>query len=99
MMADDGRTVAALAPVAAGGVAAGRRIIALRVRASQNVVGVDRVATAADDLALLGQRGLLGDVDLVRVQIIQARGHHHALNVLPWSVADAFTRVDARGAA
>jgi len=99
MMADDGRTVAALGPVAAGGVAAGCRIIALWVRAGQNVVGVDRVAAAADDLTFLGQGGLLGDGDLVRVQIIHARRDHHALDVLPWSVADALTRVDARGAA
>src|SRR4051794_16066120 len=41
VVTDDGRAVAALGPVAAGGVTAGRRISALRVRAGQNVVRVD----------------------------------------------------------
>src|SRR5262245_63002218 len=48
VVADDGRALAALAPVAAGGVAAGGGIPAVRVGAGQDVVLVGLVAPALD---------------------------------------------------
>src|SRR5207344_216586 len=84
VMADDGRAIAALGPVATGGIAAGGRVLALRVRAGQDVVYVDRVAAAAERIALLGQPGLLVDVGRGRVQVIQVRSHHDTLDVFPW---------------
>src|SRR5262249_35660761 len=65
MVPHDRRTLSALRPVPASGVATGRRVESLRVGAGQNVVRVDRVAAAADHLALLGQGRLL--VNIVRI--------------------------------
>ena len=62
MVAHNGRSVATLGPVAAGGVATGRRIEPVRVRPGQNVVHVDRVAAAANDFALLSQSSLFVDI-------------------------------------
>src|SRR5258708_51914 len=98
MVTHDGRALATLRPVSAGGVAAGRGEEALRVRAGQNIVRVDRVAAAADRLAFLGQRRLLGDIVRIRVEILDALCHHHALGILPRTLADAFARVNAGGA-
>jgi hypothetical protein len=94
----NGRALAVLRPVPAGGIATGRGEEALRVRARQHVVHVDRVAAAADHLTLLGQSRLLGDIVRIRVEILHALRHHCALGVLPWALADAVARVDASGA-
>src|ERR1043166_6199649 len=51
VMADDRRAVAALGPVAAGSVAAGGRIHALRVGAGEDVVGIHRIAAAGHHVA------------------------------------------------
>src|SRR5688572_16549338 len=64
VVADDRRALAAFRPVAAGGVAAGGRVHAGRIRARENVVLVGLFAAALDDLALLGERGLLAEVVL-----------------------------------
>jgi hypothetical protein len=58
---------------------------------------IDRVAAAAHNLALLIQGSLLVDVDRSRVEIIQARGHHHTFRVFPRSGADAVARIYTRG--
>ena len=62
MVAQDGRALAALGPVAAGGIPARRREHPCRVRAGQNIVHIYRVATATDTLTRLGQGCQLGDV-------------------------------------
>src|SRR5260370_1066378 len=59
---------------------------------------VFRVAATADELALLGKRSLLGDVDQGRVQIIHVSGYHHSLGVLPRADANSIARIDACGA-
>src|SRR4029079_19050703 len=76
-VADHRRTLAALRPVAARrvDVAGARRRVGLR--AGQDVVHVRRVAAAVDDVAALGERGLLGEV-VVAVQLAQVVGDHHA---------------------
>src|SRR6516162_1775476 len=61
-MTKDGRAFAALRPVPASGIAAGGREHTFGIRTGENVMGVDRVAAAADHLAFLGQRGLLGEI-------------------------------------
>src|SRR6266480_6184395 len=53
LVADDRRALAALGPVAAGGVAARRREAPVRVRAREDVVLVRRITAALDHLALL----------------------------------------------
>ena len=60
---------------------------------------VDRIAPAADRLAFLGQRSLLGDVARIRVQVRDALGHDRTLGILPRALADAIARIDAFGAA
>src|SRR5207249_5691323 len=59
VMADHRRPLAALRPVAAGAVIAGCERGAVGLRAGQDVVHVGCVATAVDQLPLLGQRRLL----------------------------------------
>ena len=95
MMADDGRAFAVARPVLAGRVAARRRIHALRIRPGQHVVLVGFVAAALDHLALLGERGLLGDIGLVGMQFIDRIGDDNALDVLPRALADPVARIDA----
>ncbi len=58
-MADDGRALAALGPVAAGGVAAGGRVVAVGIAAGQDVMLVDRITPAGDDAALFRECRLL----------------------------------------
>ena len=89
----------ALRPVAAGPVLGGREGRPVRLRAGERVMHVRRIATAVDDRALLGQRGLLGEFVIVAVQIVDAGRDHHAFGVLPWSAADAVARIHRRRAA
>ena len=67
---------------------------AVRLRAGEDVVPVRRVAAAVDHLALLGQRGLLADLVVGAVQIVDVLRDHLALGVLPRAVADAVAGVD-----
>src|SRR5262245_28452906 len=99
VMTHDGRAFAALGPVPAGGVATSRREIAHWVRAGQNIMLVRLIAAPLDGLALLAQRRLLGEIDVVRVQVVQALRDHHALGVVPRALADAIARIDAGVAA
>src|SRR6478735_6283587 len=92
-VADHRRTLAALGPVAAGRVDAAGDRRAVGLRAGQDVVHVRRVATAVDDIALLGERGLLGEV-VRAMQLGHAVGDDDALGVAPRAGADAVARVD-----
>src|SRR6059058_5360641 len=98
VMADHRRPLAALRPVAAGAVIAGRERGAVGLRTGQDVVHVGCVATAVDQLPLLGQRRLLGDVVARAVQLSEILGDDGALGVLPRARADAVARVDGTGA-
>src|SRR6266850_173520 len=97
MMADHRRPLAALRPVAAGAILAGRERGAVRLGARQDVVHVRRVAASVDHLALLGQGRLLADVVLA-VQLGHVLRDHGSLGVLPGAAADAVARVDGAGA-
>src|SRR5439155_19655245 len=96
VMPNDGRSFTALGPVTVGGVATGRRERSHRVRAGQDVVHIYAVPAAADHFALLGQRRLIGDVDVLSVKIFHALAHHHALGFGPRAFTNAITRFDAR---
>src|SRR5689334_20752373 len=89
VVADDRRAFGALGPVAAGGVAAGGGVHALRVGAGEDVVRVRLVAAAVHLLALLGERVVLVDLVVAGMQVGHALRHHHALGVLPRTLADA----------
>src|SRR6267143_1391689 len=97
VMADHRRSLAALRPVAARAVLAGRERGAVGLGARQDVVHVRRVAAPVHRLALLGQRGLLADVVLA-VQLGEVARDDDALGVLPGTLADAVARVDRAGA-
>jgi len=56
---------------------------------------VHRVATTADDFALFVERRALRDIVRFRVQITHVLGDHNALGILPRSVTNSITRVDA----
>src|SRR6516165_10474171 len=82
------RALAAARPVVAGFVVAGRESSAVRLRAGQRVVLIGRIATAVDDIPLLGKRGLFGQIVLT-VQVIDVLGDDDALAILPRPPADA----------
>src|SRR5262244_917738 len=96
VMTDDRRALAALGPVAARPVLAGRERGAVRLRAGQDVVHVGRVAAAVDRGALLGQRGLLADAVLA-VELGDVLGDHLALGILPRALSDPIARIDGVG--
>src|SRR3954447_12723222 len=92
-MTEHGRALCGAGPVAAGAVLAGPECGAVGLRAGQHIVAVRRVAAAVDDLGLLAERGLLGEV-VGAVQLGDILGDDDALGVLPWSLADAVARID-----
>src|SRR5690242_18341348 len=61
-MPDHRGALGALGPVAAGPIFTRRECGAVRLRAGERIVAIRRVAAAVDHLALLAQRGLLGEV-------------------------------------
>src|SRR5215207_8126685 len=95
VVTDDGRAGVGAGPVVAGRVlfAAADRA-AVRRRAGEDIVHVRFVAAAVDHLAGLGERGLLVEIVLVAMQVVEGAGDHFALRVLPGAAADAVARVD-----
>src|SRR5262245_21769169 len=93
MVADHGRPLSALRPVAASSILTGGKRAAVRRGASQDVVPVGRVATAVDHLARLVERRLLGEI-VVAVQLVDICGDDDALGVLPRAAPDAIACVD-----
>ena len=81
-MPDLRRAVAALGPVAAGAVVAARERRAVGLRTGEDVVLVGGVAAPVDQLSLLGQRGLLGQV-VGAVQLRRIARDDDAFRVLP----------------
>src|SRR5205814_8677291 len=61
-VSDHGYALTALGPVSACAVFAGGEGRSIRLRAGENVVHVRRIAAAVDDLALFGERSLLGEI-------------------------------------
>src|SRR5207244_596144 len=92
-MADDGRALRAARPVLAGAGVAGGKGGAVGLRSRQHIVAVRRVAAAVDHLALLGKRGLLGEIVARAVQVGDILGDDCALGVLPRALADAVLRI------
>src|SRR5262245_7067809 len=95
VMADDGRAGIGAGPVVAGRVlftAADRAAVGRR--AGEDVVRVRLVAAAVDHLAGFGEGGLLVEVVLVAVQVVERAGDHFALRVLPRAAADTVARID-----
>src|SRR5262249_20781034 len=87
---------AALRPVAAGLVVAGRERRSVRLRAGQNVVHVGRIAAVLDHLALFGERSLLRKI-VLPMQLRNILGDHHALRVRPRALAATVLRVAGAG--
>src|SRR5687767_3849688 len=82
-------------PVAARGVrriGAGKRG-AVGLRTGQHVMTVWRVAAAVDRVSAFGQRGLLADVHLVAVELLDASRDQNAFRVVPGAGADALACV------
>src|SRR5688572_33424962 len=90
VMADHGGTLGtAPRPIAASPVLRACERGAIRLRAGEDVVPVGAVASAVDDLALLGERGLLGQVVGVAVQLVEVARDHRALGIPPRPAPDA----------
>src|SRR5690348_1391559 len=93
----------AAGPVLAGMIRSIRICAAVRLRTSQDVVLVRRVAKSFDRLALLGQRSGSSKrvanarhFERVAVQIGEALRDTRTLSVVPRALADAVARVDGR---
>jgi hypothetical protein len=95
-MPDHGGALRRARPVLAGAVLAGRKGRAVSLRAREHVVAIRRVAGAVDDLALFGERGLLGEVVAGAVEVGDILGDHDAFRILPRPLADAVARVHRR---
>src|SRR5690606_16432117 len=91
------RALAVRGPVGTGRVLGTGEARSVELRAGQDVMRVGRVASTVDDVALLGQRSLLAELVVVRVQIVDVLGHHDALGVVPRTGANAVTGVDGLG--
>src|SRR6266404_6070332 len=94
-MADDRRALRAARPVLAGTVVAGGECGAVRLRSRDYVVAVRRIEATVDDLALLAQRGLLGEI-VRAVQLGDILGDHDAFGILPRPLADSVARIHRR---
>src|SRR5260370_21204444 len=77
-MPDHGSALRRTRPVLAGAVVARCERGTVGLRSRQYVVTVRRIAAAVDDLALLGERGLLGEVVAAGVPLAGVLGHHDA---------------------
>jgi hypothetical protein len=96
VVANHGRSFrTAPGPVAAGPVLGHSERRTVWLGSCQNVVPVGGVTTAADDIAFLGQRGLLGQIVGV-VKLVHIPGDDCGLGVLPWSSPDAVACIDRR---
>ena len=96
VMPDDGAAGAALRPVAAGLVLARGERLSVGLRAGQDVVPIGAVAAAVDRRALFRERGLLADLVVGAVQIVDASRDDLALGILPGAGTDAIARVTAQ---
>src|SRR6478735_8040786 len=92
-MPDHRGTLRRTRPVLAGSVLAGRKGRAVTLRTREHVVAIRRVAGAVDDLALFGERGLLGEIVAGAVEVGDILGDHDAFRILPRPLADAVARV------
>ena len=97
IMAEHGGPLRAARVVLAGHVLVGRKGVAVRLRAGEDVVAVRLVAAAVDDLAFLRQIVFLVELVVGAVQIGDAGGDDHALGVHPRTLADAVARVHRAG--
>src|SRR5262245_63283686 len=95
-MPDHGGALRAARPVLASSIVAGGKGGAVSLRSRQHVVAVRRVTGPVDHLALLGERGLLGEVVAGAVEVGDVLGDHDALGILPRSLADAVLGIDSR---
>src|SRR5262249_6481759 len=88
-----------LGPVATGAILACRESAAVRLRAGQRIVIVRRHSDARHDGAALGERGLLAELVVGAVQIIDVLRDGLFLEVHPRAAANAVARVDGLAAA
>src|SRR6185312_1731715 len=95
-MTEHRRALRAARPVLAGAVLIASEGRAVGLRAREDIVAVRCVAATVDDLALLRQRRLLGEVVLA-VQVGDVLGDDDALGVGPGALADAVLRVHRAG--
>ena len=82
-MTEHGGTGSAARPIFAGLVLVARESAAVWLRAGQRVVHVGTIAPSVDDITLLGERGLLAEVVIGAMQIVDALGNDDALGVRP----------------
>src|SRR5262249_24169790 len=100
VMTEHGRTGPVAGPVAAGAVLPRRERTVVHGGAGQHVVHVRIVAAPVDDLTLLVDQVLLGEGGIVGIgQVGDVLRDGDGFRVLPGPAADAFSRVDRRGAA
>src|SRR5438445_11873720 len=92
-VAEHRSTLRAARPILAGAVVAGRERGTVWLRSRQHVVAVRRIAAAVDAVALFAERGLLGKIVVGAMQSGNILGDHHALGILPRSLADALARI------
>src|SRR5262249_14797345 len=95
-MAKHGRALGAARPVVTGAILTGRKRPTFGSRAGQDVMPARRKTHARNDLTPLGQRRVHAKLVIVAVQIVEVLSDDVALEILPWTIANAVTRIDGR---
>src|SRR5262245_32928172 len=99
VMTDHRRAGAALRPVAAGAILTGRKRPPVGLRTGQHVVPIGRVATAVDHIALFAERGLLAELVVGAMQVVDVLRDHVSLGIPPRAGPDAVAGIDGLAAA
>src|SRR5262245_26228091 len=99
MMTDHRCACAALRPVTAGAILAGCERPPVGLRTGQDVVPIGRIATAVDHVALFADRGLLAELVVGAVQVVDVLRDHVSLGIPPGAGPDAVAGIDGLAAA
>src|SRR5262245_47505790 len=98
-MADHRGAGAALRPVAASAILARGERPPVGLGTGQDIVPSRRVATAVDHVALFAERGLLAELVVGAVQVVDVLRHHVSLGIAPRAGPDAVAGIDGLPAA
>src|SRR5262245_11674521 len=99
VMTDHRRAGAALRPVAAGAILTGRKRPPVGLRTGQNVVAIGCVGAAVDHVALFAERGLLAELVVGAMQVVDVLRDHVSLGIPPRAGPDAVAGIDGLAAA
>ena len=96
VVAEHRRTGCAAGPIVAGHVFGARKRTTVRLGAGEDVVHVGFVTAGVDSIAFFGESGLLVDLVVIAVQVVDIFGDNHPFSILPRAFADAIAGIHSR---